>query len=49
MDTDINVPKTKSVNFLFQNIKYNIYCIIFVKVAHLVISEETSHCSDEGN
>ncbi len=40
MDTDINVPKTKSVNFLFQNIKYNIYCLIFVKMAQQIIVEE---------
>lgn len=48
METDINIPKTKGVNFLFQNIKFHIYVYIFVSAGQLIMHNQDHFCTDEG-
>ncbi len=48
METDINIPKTKSVNFMFQSLKFNVYVYIFVYTTQNLINLQDYSCSETG-
>ncbi|EAS00983.2 transmembrane protein, putative (macronuclear) [Tetrahymena thermophila SB210] len=48
METDINVPKTKGVNFMFQNIKFHIYVYILVNVGQWIMHSQDHYCTADG-
>jgi len=48
MDSDVNVAKSKAVNFCFQNIKYNAYLILFGIACQMTYVWEKSKCTDNG-
>lgn len=48
METDINLPKTKSVNIFFQFMRVNFYLAVIMNVLPTLISGTNSTCSADG-